>query len=438
MLLGAAAGCGVGAETPVVVKQLAPATAYNDVALAAAITGSGFRPTYRFDTGPGGAHLDVGGFSATLTTGAEAGGTRASYPLTALTWESLELLDGTIPAGIPAGQYDLVVSDPRGQQSVLPSAFKSLGVDTIPPAVAITTPLYGDVVGAGAALTVVATADDGYGRLDSLQVTFATEAGSLPAYDCPLVPGAAKASCPATLTVPAPVDDTDTLVINAQASGSGGLTGAAQLVLQLVPAPIPTGISPSAGSSLGGTPVAISGANIVPGATTVAFDGAAATIYYATPTLILALAPAHPPGGAPVTLTTGGATAALAGVFTYLAPPVAREVSPASGPASGLVPVTIVGDNFTYSTEITVDGNPLLCPVVVNANRIEGYVPPGMGLEHITANDPIAGGQPNVSVPFVYLAPPDGADGGLTADAAAPPDAGSPFVDGGCPGSAGP
>jgi hypothetical protein len=137
-----------------------------------------------------------------------------------------------------------------------------------------------------------------------------------------------------------------------------------------------------------------------------------------------------------VTLTSGGATAALAGPFTYLAPPIAREVSPASAPAAGFVPVAIVGDNFTHSTEITVGDNPLLCPVLINANRIEGYVPPGMGTAPITAYDPIAGGQPGAAVPFFYLA--DGSDGSVTADAGAPPDAASPFGDSGCPGARGP
>ena len=69
---------------------------------------------------------------------------------------------------------------------------------------------------------------------------------------------------------------------------------------------------------------------------------------------------------------------------------------------------------------------------MVNANRIEGYVPPGTGSELITAYDPIAGGQPGAGVPFLYLAPPDG-----SVDAA-PTDAGSPLGDGGCPGATGP
>jgi large repetitive protein len=433
MLLGAAAGCGVGAEPPITVMRIAPEIAYNEVALPATIAGSGFRPTYRFDTGAGSTSIDVGGFSATLADRqSPANGGAATFPLAALSWESIGLLAATIPAGIPAGEYDLIVTDPRGLKSRLASAFTSLGVDTTPPIVTITSPASGAVVGAGAQLAVVVTADDGYGQLDALRVTLASAAGPLPAYDCPLVGGAATASCTFTVTAPAPVADSDMLLVAAQASGSGSLTAEAEVAVQLVPAPIPTAISPGAGSTLGGTLVTISGAYFVDGATTVTFDASPGTVYYVTPTSLTALAPPHPPGAATVRITTGGAAAALTGPFTYLAPPVAREVSPTSAPASGLVPIAIVGDNFTTSTAITFGGSPLLCPILVNVNRIEGYVPPGAGSELVTAYDPVAGGQPGAGVPFLYLAPPVGLPD------AASPDAASPFGDGGCPAGGGP
>jgi IPT/TIG domain len=440
MLLGAAAGCGVGAEPPVVVAQLTPAMAYSGAPLTATIAGTGFRPSYHFDTGSGATSLDVDGFSARLALTLSpkqfpTGAAVTSYSLAATMWESVGLLTATIPGDLPAGGYDLIVTDPRGHQSRLPAAFTSLGVDTTPPVVAVASPSDGAVVGAGAEIAVVVTADDGLGQLGGLRVTFATSTGALPAHDCLVASGASTASCPFTMPAPEPAVNPDTLVITAQASGSGGLTQEAQIAVQLVPAPVPTGISPDVGSTLGGTPVMISGANFVPGATTVAFDGAPGTVYYPyypTATTITVLVPPHAPGAATVTLTTGGATTPLSGTFTYLAPPLAREVSPTSAPASGLVPIAIVGDNFTSSTAITFDDVPLLCPILVNANRIEGYVPPGVGNELVTAYDPVAGEQPDAGVPFLYLAPPLGLPDGAAADG------GSAFADGGCPGGGGP
>jgi IPT/TIG domain len=434
MLLGAAAGCGVGAESPITVMRIAPEIAYNDVALSATIAGSGFRPAYRFDTGAGSTSLEVDGFAGTLADRqSPASGGSATFPLAAISWESIGLLGATIPAGIPAGGYDLIVTDPRGLKSRLPSAFTSLGVCTTPPVVTITSPASGAVVGAGAQLAIGVTADDGFGQLVGLRVTLASAAGPLPAYDCPLVSGAATASCPFTVTAPAPAADSDMLLVAAQASGSGGLTAKAEVAVQLVPAPISTSISPGDGSTLGGTLVTISGANFVAGATSVAFDASAGTVYDVKPTVLTALAPPHPPGAATVTITTGGATTALVGPFTYLAPPVVREISPTSAPASGLVPITIVGDNFTTSTAITFGGSPLLCPTLVNVNRIEGYVPPGTGSELVTGYDPVAGEQSDAGVPFLYLAPPVGLP-----DAAAASDAASRYADGGCPGGGGP
>jgi IPT/TIG domain len=421
MLLGAAAGCGVGAEPAVAVGQLSPAMAYSEIPLPAAIYGSGFRPAYEFDTGTGNATVDIDGFSAALVgPPPPTGGAPAKVALAAVSWQSVGLLAAQIPAGIPAGVYDLVVRDPRGQNIRLASAFTSLGVCTTPPAVAFTTPTDGAVVGAGAQLSVIVTADDGLGQLAGLQVSFTTAAGALPPRDCPLTGGATTA-CPFTLTVPAPSTDADMLTITAQGTGSGGLSAAAQVALKLVPAPVPAGLTPAVGSTLGGVLVTITGADIVPGATQVAFDGQPAYVYYATSTTIVVLTPAHAPGAAQVTLTTGGATAALTSPFKYVAPPIVREVSPTSGPAAGLIPIVVVGDNFSTSTEVTIGDSPLLCAKLVNANRIEGLVPPGAGDAPVAAYDQIAGAASGTPVSFQYLA-----------------DAGVSSADGGCPGVAGP
>ncbi len=114
-------------------------------------------------------------------------------------------------------------------------------------------------------------------------------------------------------------------------------------------------------------------------------------------------------------------------------PPTVREVSPASGPASGFTPITIVGENFRADTTvITFDGRLLVCPTFVNANRIEGFTPPGMGVETIEASDAHGGSLAGADVPYQYLpaSVDSGADGAAGA-AALPPD-------GGCPGSGGP
>ncbi len=428
MLLGAAAGCGVGAEQPAALTRMMPAVAYNDVARPVTIYGQGgFRPTYRFDTGSGDATVDVGGFSATLTPSAPAGAA-ARYELGAVVWESVGLLGAELPPAIPAGAYDLLVRDPRGNTARLPRAFTSLGPDTTAPRVTIASPENGGLVGAGAPVAVIVDAEDGFGQILALEVTIATSAGPLPPYRC-AVSGRPFVTCPFTVTAPAAAAAPDALTITATAAGAGGPAGQAQVALTLVPAPIPTGLTPDKGSTLGGTLVTVSGDYFVRGATTVAFDGQQAAISGASSTTITVLTPPHPAGSAAVTVTTGGATATLAGSFIYQAPPTVREIDPTSGPAAGYLPIAVVGTGFTPDTQVTFNGVPLLCPRFVNGTRIEGLVPPGTGTAAVVAADPVGGTLPTANVPFQYLDGP-ASDGGAAAAAALP--------DGGCPGGAAP
>lgn len=453
LLLGAVAGCDLGAEPPAVLVKIAPAQAYNDAAVAANIYGNAFRPAYQFDTTMGSAGVEVIGFSATLvgrassmqpttplttqlttqptTTGSD------SFALDKVTWVSVGILSALVPPGIPSGEYDLVVADPRGHSARLTRAFTSLGVDTIPPTVSIENPMDGSVVGTNSQVDVLVVADDGDGLLTNLQVTI-TAGTAAPSLQLCSLTGGPRASCTFSFLAPAPTAEGEMLLIDAQATGSGGLTQKTHASLLLLPAPVPTGISPAAGSTRGRTAVTISGADFVAGATEVAFDGQVATLYQVTPTSITALTPAHAAGPSIVTVTTGGATATLTAPFTYLPPPTVREVTPTSGPVSGFTPITIVGENFRASTTvITFEGRLLVCPTFVNANRIEGFTPPGTGTEKIEASDALGGSLPEAYVPYLYLA--------TAVDAAADGGAGtalhvaSPLTpDGGCPGSVAP
>jgi hypothetical protein len=448
LLLGAAAGCGLGAEPPAALVQILPAMAYNDAPVAANIYGSAFRPAYQFDTMAGSAGIEVGGFSATLvsrspstqpSTQLSSTGS-ASFPLTNVTWVSVDILSATVPSGLPSGQYDLVVVDPRAHGARLPQAFTSLGIDTTPPSVTIESPLDGSLIGATAPVAVVVAADDGYGVLTDLQVTITAGTAAPWSQACSLT-GGSRASCAFSFPAPAPVAEGETMLIDAQATGGGGLTQTTRISVQLLPAPVPTGISPAAGSTLGGTAVTLSGADFVAGATTVAFDGQLATLYDVTPTSLTALTLPHAAGPVPVTVTTGGATATLTASFTYLSPPTVREVSPISGPPSGFTPITIVGENFRAATTvITFDGKLLVCPTFVNANRIEGLTPPGQGSETIEASDALGGSMPGGGVPFEYLTTVGdaAADGATDAGVDAVRRLAAPLTpDGGCPGSGG-
>ena len=81
--------------------------------------------------------------------------------------------------------------------------------------------------------------------------------------------------------------------------------------------PALTGISPSSGSTAGGTPVTLTGRNFVAGAT-VSFGGAAAVVTTVNATTIAAKTPAHKLGAVSVVVTNpDGQSGTLAGGFAY-------------------------------------------------------------------------------------------------------------------------
>lgn len=86
-------------------------------------------------------------------------------------------------------------------------------------------------------------------------------------------------------------------------------------------APTVTSFTPSSGSTLGGTFVAIVGTNFVPGLTTVAFGVVAATtVDVQSLTHLTCVAPAKAAGAATVKVTTTLGTGTAPSTFTYVVP----------------------------------------------------------------------------------------------------------------------
>jgi formylglycine-generating enzyme required for sulfatase activity len=88
----------------------------------------------------------------------------------------------------------------------------------------------------------------------------------------------------------------------------------------VVPAPAPTvsSVSPTSGSTLGGTAITITGANLT-GASSVTVGGVAATsVVVVSPTSITAVTPAGAAGAKNVAVTTAGGTATVTNGFTYV------------------------------------------------------------------------------------------------------------------------
>ena len=112
------------------------------------------------------------------------------------------------------------------------------------------------------------------------------------------------------------------------------------------PAPTVTGISPSEGSTSGGTTVTITGTNLS-SAAAVQFGGASAAITSNSEGSITAVSPAHSAGTvAVIVVAQSGATSAESSAdrFAYVRPaPVVSAVSPGEGSAAGGALVTVRG-----------------------------------------------------------------------------------------------
>jgi Autotransporter beta-domain/Bacterial Ig-like domain (group 3)/IPT/TIG domain len=172
------------------------------------------------------------------------------------------------------------------------------------------------------------------------------------------------------------------------------------------PAPTVTSVSPGSGTTLGLTPVTITGTNFT-GATAVTFGGNAATgVTVVNSTTISALTPPGALGSVAVTVTTPGGTGTALAAYQYVtAPPTVTAVNPNTGASTGGSTVQITGTNFTGATALTFDGIAAPSFTVLNATTITATTPAhAAGAVNVAATTP-AGTGTGVKL-FTYLAQP--------------------------------
>jgi hypothetical protein len=147
-------------------------------------------------------------------------------------------------------------------------------------------------------------------------------------------------------------------------------------VAALAAGPTVTSISPTTGTTVGGTSVTITGTNLT-GATAVTIGGVAATgLTVVNATTITATTPAHAAGAVDVAVTTPGGTGTGTGLYTYgAAGPTVTSISPTTGTTAGGTSVTITGTNLTGATVVTIGGVAATGLTVVNATTITATTP---------------------------------------------------------------
>jgi IPT/TIG domain/Listeria-Bacteroides repeat domain (List_Bact_rpt) len=174
-------------------------------------------------------------------------------------------------------------------------------------------------------------------------------------------------------------------------------------------APTITAISPTAGPTLGGTTVTITGTGFS-GANKVTFGGVTATNpIVVSSTEMTAVSPTLGLGQHAIAVTTPNGTSANVGadVFTVVAPPTITAISPTAGPTLGGTTVTITGTGFTGATRVTFGGVTATSPTVISSTEMTAVSPAlGIGLHGIAVTTP-GGTSTYVSADvFTAAAPP--------------------------------
>ncbi len=181
--------------------------------------------------------------------------------------------------------------------------------------------------------------------------------------------------------------------------GSGTLTNG----FTYQTAPSIGSITPSSGTSNGGTAVTIYGANFASN-TAISIGG---VIQTGSPTFISstemrAITAGHTPATVDVVMTTPSiGSGTLTNGYTYYATPVVNSVSPATGPSAGNTAVTVSGSNFVSGATVTFDGLPLTSLTFVSSSQITGRTPShAYGAISVAVTNP--NGQSHSKVAYTY------------------------------------
>src|SRR5207245_2370765 len=151
-------------------------------------------------------------------------------------------------------------------------------------------------------------------------------------------------------------------------SGTSSAVTADHFTYSAASAPALTAISPSSGTTAGGTVVQLTGSGFT-GATGVSFGGVAAAGFVVnSDTLVTAVSPveAAGPWDVPVTAPGGTSAAVSADRFSVSAAtaPAITSLSPTSGSTAGGTVVTLTGTNFTGASSVLFGGTPAASFVV--------------------------------------------------------------------------
>ena len=260
----------------------------------------------------------------------------------------------------PPGYYMLFIINNQGVPSVAPFVLLT-SVSNPAPTVSAISPTSGSANG-GTAVTITGT-----GFLGGATVKL----GGSSATGVTVV-----SSTSITATTPAHSSGSVNVVVTNSDSQSGTLTNGYSYNPSN-PAPTVSKVSPSSGSTAGGSAISITGTGFLAGAT-VKLGGSSATgVTVVSSTSITATTPAHSAGSASIVVTnTDGQSGTLTNGYSYVNPaPSVSAVTPNAGPGAGGAAVTITGTNFLTGATVSFGGTAATGVTVVSSTSITATTP---------------------------------------------------------------
>ncbi|PZU30208.1 MAG: hypothetical protein DI584_00320 [Stenotrophomonas sp.] len=183
-------------------------------------------------------------------------------------------------------------------------------------------------------------------------------------------------------------------------------------VVNDLPPPTISAVSPSAGPTAGGTQVTITGTRFSSASPAIKFGATLATSFsIVSDTQIIATSPALPAGSIDITVTTLDGTSATSAAdrFTYVNAPTVTWISPNVGLTGGGTTVTINGTGFAAAppTGAVKFGATNATYTVISNTQIAATAPANSaGTYDITVTSPGGTSATSAADQFTYVAPP--------------------------------
>ena len=213
-----------------------------------------------------------------------------------------------------------------------------------------------------------------------------------------------KVTSPTKVTATAPAHAAGSVAVTVVTTHGTGTKASAFTFV--VPAPTISSLTPTSGSTTGGTKVTIKGSHLT-GTSKVQFGTSTATgVKVTSPTKVTATAPAHAAGSVAVTVVTTHGTGTKASAFTFVVPaPTISSLTPTSGSTTGGTKVTIDGSHLTGTTSVLFGTTAATQYTEVSASQLTVTSPPH-GAAAVTVAVTTTHGKGQKATAFTFVTPP--------------------------------